>query len=77
MMRTTIDIDPRTLEDVEKLTGEKSPSKAVNKALSEYVRRRKLQELRDLLGTMDLEDNWREMEQLEMKELRPNNDGPD
>ena len=69
-MRTTIDIDPELLAEAEKITGEMSPSKAVNAALRELVRRQKLRELRDMLGTMDWEDNWRELEELEMEELR-------
>jgi Arc/MetJ family transcription regulator len=67
-MRTTIDLDPKLLEAVERITGETSPSKAVNAALRELVRRQKLRDLRDMIGKMGLEDNWREMEKLELKE---------
>ena len=45
-MRTTIDVDPKLLEDVVKATGQKSKSKAVNKAMEEFVRRQKTDELR-------------------------------
>ncbi len=69
-MRTTLDIDPKLLAEAEEITGEGSPSKAVNLALRELVRRRKLHELRKMLGTMDLEDNWREMEEMELDEAR-------
>ncbi|HEU0072452.1 MAG TPA: type II toxin-antitoxin system VapB family antitoxin [Dehalococcoidia bacterium] len=69
-MRTTIDIDEKLLREAEKITGESSPSKAVNAALRELVRRQKLRELGELIGTGGLIDNWREMEELELKEMR-------
>ncbi|MPZ49893.1 MAG: hypothetical protein GEU75_11480 [Dehalococcoidia bacterium] len=69
-MRTTLDVDPKLLEQVEEITGEKSPSKAVNKALVEYVRRRKLEELRRLIKQTTLNDTWREDEEAELKEMR-------
>jgi hypothetical protein len=69
-MRTTLDVDPKLLKQVEEMTGEKSPSKAVNKVLSEYVRRRKIDDLRKLLGTIGLADTWREDEEKELDEMR-------
>ncbi len=71
-MRTTVDIDPKLLAEAERITGETGPTRTVNAALRELVRRQKLQELRRLLGTLDLEDNWREMETLELEEMRRN-----
>ena len=60
-MRTTIDINEELLEEAEKFIGEKSVSKAVNKALEEFVRRQKAQALIDSLGTWKLElDDWYE-----------------
>jgi Arc/MetJ family transcription regulator len=70
LMRTTIHIDPKLLKDAKRITGETSPSKAVNAALRELVRRRKLRELRDMLGTLNFKDDRREMEELELKEMR-------
>jgi metal-responsive CopG/Arc/MetJ family transcriptional regulator len=61
VMRTTLDIDKHLLDAVEDATGEKGLSKAVNKALEEYLRRRKLDALRASLGTWDLDlDDWYE-----------------
>ena len=67
-MRTTLDIDEKLLGDVVKVTGEKSKSKAVNKALEEYVRSKKIDELRALAGKLDILDNWCELEELELEE---------
>ena len=71
-MRTTLDVDPQLLEEAERITGEISASKVVNTALRELIRRQKLKELGELLGTMKLEDNWRELEEQELEEMRRN-----
>ncbi len=66
-MRTTVDIEEKFLEEVAKLTGEKSRSKAVNKALEEYIRLKKLEELRRMAGAIDLVDNWYELRHMEAR----------
>ena len=68
-MRTTLDIDAKLMDDVLETTGERSKSTAVNMALSDYVRRKRVAELRDLAGNIDLVNNLRELEALELKEL--------
>lgn len=64
-MRTTLDIDEKLLEEVLKLTGEKSKSRAVCKAVEEYIRRKRIEELRQMAGTVDLVDNWYELRHME------------
>jgi len=65
-MRTTVDLDEELLEEVEELTGEKSLSKAVNKAMSEYVRAARLKNLLALKGKVDLNlDDWYEFRHAE------------
>ena len=60
-MRTTIDIDKKTLEDLTKRTGEKSVNKAINKALAEFLRQDRTKRLLASLGTWDLDlDDWYE-----------------
>lgn len=59
MMRTTLRIDPKLLAEVTALTGENSKSKAIAKALEQYVRRRKIDELWAMAGRIDLDD-WYE-----------------
>ena len=68
-MRTTLDIDNRLLEEVAKTTGEKTLSKAVSRALEEFIRRRKIERLIELAGKIDLVDNWRELEEIELQEM--------
>lgn len=68
-MRVTLEIDEDLVGKVIELTGEKSKGKAVNKALEDYVRRRKIEELRSMLGKIDMVDNLKELEDLEIEEM--------
>ena len=55
-MRTTLDIDERLLSAVVKATGERSRSKALQKVMEEYMRRRAIDELRDSAGRIGIDD---------------------
>ena len=68
-MRTTLDVDRNLLDQVVEATGERSKSAAVNRALSDYMRRKRVDELREIAGSIDLVNNLRELEALELKEL--------
>ena len=68
-MRTTLDVDADLLDAVVDTTGERSKSKAVNKALEEYIRRKRVAELREIAGNIALVNNLRELEALELKEM--------
>lgn len=68
-MRTTLDIDRKLLEEIVALTGEKNMGRAVNQALAAFVRRRRLGELQALAGQIELEDNLKELEELEIRRL--------
>jgi Arc/MetJ family transcription regulator len=69
-MRTTLDIDPELLERAEEILGEKSPSKTVNKALREIIRKKAVEDLIAMAGKIDLIDNWRELEEQELAEMK-------
>lgn len=65
-MRTTLEIDKKLLEAVVELTGETSKSRAVNKALEEYVRRMRIEHLLSVRGKLDLDlDDWYEFRHME------------
>ena len=68
-MRTTLDVDRKLLDEVVEVTGERSKSAAVNRALLDYIRRKRVDELREIAGSIDLVNNLRELEALELKEL--------
>ena len=53
-MRTTLDLPEDLMEEARKLLGFKSKTDTVVHALSELVRRRRIDELRGLLGTGEI-----------------------
>ena len=64
-MRTTLDIDGKLLDSVLAATGEKTKSRAVNVALKEYVRRKRVQEFIDSWGTIVVDDYGEEAAKLD------------
>ena len=68
--RTRIDIDAKLLDQVLTATGEKTKSKAVHTALEKYVRDWGIEGLRAMAGKIDIEDNWRELEELELEDMK-------
>ncbi len=65
-MRTTLDLDPKLLEDVVKATGQKSKTKAVSKALEDYIRDDRLKRLLRRQGKLDLAlDDWHEFRHMD------------
>jgi Arc/MetJ family transcription regulator len=52
-MRTTIDIDDDLISEVMKISGIKTKKKAVLVALREYLRYKKIEELKSLIGNYD------------------------
>ncbi len=53
-MRTTLAIKDDLIEEVKTLSGVKTKKEAVEKALEEFIRRRKARKLLDLEGKVDL-----------------------
>ena len=66
MMRLSISVDPELLEEVRQLAQVRTKREAIERALQEFVRQHRLQELQALAGSgvvdMDLEElrRWRE-----------------
>lgn len=71
-MRATLNIPDDLLSEVQKITGEKSKTKAITTAMSEYVRQRKIRELIALRGKIQIEDITEELENLEIEEMKEN-----
>ena len=76
-MRTTINIEDDLLSEAERLTQQRSRSRAVNAALAEWVRMRKLQELKTLRSTMNIPYDVAELRALEVAETREAPDDAD
>jgi Arc/MetJ family transcription regulator len=66
-MRTTLSLDAGLIKELMSLTGAKTKTAAIHLAVSELVRRKKLEGLKALSGKVRLADNWRELEELELK----------
>ena len=58
-MRTTINIDDRTLALVMKETGAPTRTEAVRQALQDYIRRRKIEKLIALKGKVSFDMDWK------------------
>lgn len=53
-MRTTIDIPEELLEEAKKLLGFKSKTDTIIHSLKELIRRKRIEELKELAGTVKL-----------------------
>jgi Arc/MetJ family transcription regulator len=58
-MRTTLDIPEELVEEAKRLLGFKSKTDVVIVALREVIRRRRLDELKDLAGAIELDIDLR------------------
>ena len=71
-MRATLNIPDELLSGVQKITGEKSKTKAIIIAMKEFVRQKKIKELLELQGKIQIEDVTKELDKLELEEMREN-----
>lgn len=69
-MRTTLAIDEKLLAEAMKCTGEKTRTAVVNRALKDFVRRKKLEGLKNLSGKIHIDLDWRKMEAEELKAMK-------
>ncbi len=66
-MRATLDISEELIKKVQKLSGEKSKTKAITVAMEEYVRQKKTRDLLALKGKIALAFDWEAEEDKELK----------
>jgi len=66
-MRATLNIPDDLLSKVQKITGEKSKTKAITTAMKGYIRQKKIKELIALRGKIQIDYDWEKEEELEMK----------
>ncbi len=69
-MRTTVDINPGLLNKVVEATGQNSKSKAVNKALEEYLRGSAYDALLAMAGTVAFDKDWDVWRRTDLGKLR-------
>ena len=66
-MRTTLRLDDRLIKELMDVTGAKTKTEAIHLAISEFIRRKKIEGLLALEGKVHLDVDWRELEELELK----------
>ena len=57
-MATNLNIDPKLIEHVLKLSGERTKKAAVTKALQDYIARQRRRSLLDLVGKLDWDPSY-------------------
>jgi len=68
MMRTTINIKEKTVQEVMHITGAKNKSQAINEALEAYVQENRMKKLLELKGKLNLDENWTALREMELDE---------
>ena len=71
-MRATLNIPDGLISEVQKLSGEKSKTRAIVTAMQEFVREKKLRNILELRGKVTIEDVTKELDELEIKEQEEN-----
>lgn len=67
-MRTTLNLNEEVIRQVMQYTGIKNKSKAVNMVLETFVRERKRQNILKMKGKLNLDDNWKQLREMELDE---------
>ena len=70
-MRTSVTLNDETLQELLEVTHTTNMTQAVSTAVSEYLRRRRLDRFRALRGKVEITSN-EEIEAAELGELEPN-----
>ena len=73
-MRTTLSLDEGLIKGLMKTTKARTNTGAVHLAISECVRRKKLEGLKSLSGKIHLDLDWRELEEQEWSPKRSGRD---
>jgi hypothetical protein len=64
-MRTTMSLDDALIKELMEVTGARTRTDAIHLAVSEFIRRKKLEGLKALSGKIQLADTWQDLEQVE------------
>ena len=66
-MRATLNIPDDLIKRVQKLSGEKSKTRAITMAMEEYVRQKRTRELLALKGSVEMAFDWEAAEERELR----------
>jgi Arc/MetJ family transcription regulator len=67
MMRTTLDLDEKLIEELLKATEAKTKTEAIHLAISELIRRKKLERLKSLSGKIHIDLDLEKMQKADLK----------
>ncbi|MBM4127217.1 MAG: type II toxin-antitoxin system VapB family antitoxin [Nitrospira sp.] len=66
-MRTTLDLNEKLMRELMDVTAAKTKTEAIHQAAAELIRRKKLDQLKSLSGTIHLDLDWKNLEQAEIR----------
>jgi hypothetical protein len=66
-MRATLNIPDELIDEVQRLSGEKTKTGAIVTVMEDFVRRRKMEDLLALRGKISIEYDWEQEEEAELK----------
>lgn len=67
-MRTTLNIDDETANQLMQITGEKTHPAAIRHALNSYLKQIRKEKLLAMRGQVDITDNWQALRELDKTE---------
>lgn len=66
-MRATLNIPDELIDEVQRLSGQKTKTQAIVTVMEDYVRRKKMEDLLALRGKISIEYDWEREEDAELK----------
>ncbi len=67
-MRTTINVEDSLFETVMELTEARTKTAAINQALVDYIRLKRIEHLKSLAGKIRIDDTWKKTREMEKRE---------
>lgn len=69
-MCVTVEILDSLIDDLLKVTGERTKTRAICLAIKDYIRRKRKEKLLSLSGKIKFDLDWQEMEEIELKGMK-------
>ena len=66
-MRTTLNLDDELVRELMKVTRARTKTDAIHQAISDMIRRKKLDKLKSLSGKIRINLDWRKQEDVEIR----------
>lgn len=66
-MRATLNIPDELIDEVQRISGQKSKTQAIVTVMEDYIRRKKMDDLLALRGRINVDYDWEQEEALELK----------